>query len=67
MSLHANAAWGKLAAEFVAAKNDPSTLQTFVNTILGTGWRSDGDELAEEAQVALPPCAAGCGRQAPAA
>lgn len=48
VSLHANAAWGKLVAEFVAAKNDPTTLQTFVNTILGQGWRSDGDELAED-------------------
>lgn len=47
ISLHANAAWGKLVAEFLAAKSDPVTLQTFVNTILGQGWRSDGDELAE--------------------
>ncbi|MFE3837909.1 phage terminase large subunit family protein [Pseudogemmobacter sonorensis] len=49
VSLHANAAWGKLAVEFVAAKADPTTLQTFVNTILGQGWKSDGgDELAED-------------------
>jgi phage terminase large subunit GpA-like protein len=48
VSLHANAAWGKLAAEFVAAKDDPTTLQTFVNTILGQGWRGEGDELAED-------------------
>lgn len=48
VSLHANAAWGKLAAEFVGAKDDPTTLQTFVNTILGQGWRSAGDELAED-------------------
>lgn len=47
VSLHANAAWGKLAAEFSAAKDDPSTLQTFVNTILGQGWRAAGDELDE--------------------
>lgn len=47
ISPHANAAWGKLAAEFIAAKDDPSTLQTFVNTILGQGWRSDGEELDE--------------------
>lgn len=52
ISLHANAAWGKLAAEFVAAKNDPTTLQTFVNTILGQGWRSEGDELDESALAA---------------
>ena len=27
--------WGRLASEFVVAKKDPATLQTFVNTILG--------------------------------
>lgn len=48
VSLHANASWGKLAAEFVTAKDDPTTLQTFVNTILGQGWRGAGDELAED-------------------
>ena len=47
VSLHANAAWGKLVAEFLAAKNDPTTLQTFVNTILGQGWRAEGVELDE--------------------
>ncbi|WP_420345006.1 phage terminase large subunit family protein [Paenirhodobacter sp.] len=52
ISLHANAAWGKLAAEFVAAKDDPTTLQTFVNTILGQGWRSEGDELDETGMAA---------------
>lgn len=35
VSLHANASWAKLAAEFIGAKDDPTTLQTFVNTILG--------------------------------
>ena len=34
VSLLANASWGKLAAEFIAAKDDPAELQTFVNTIL---------------------------------
>lgn len=48
VSLHANASWAKLAAEFVTAKDDPTTLQTFVNTILGEGWRGEGDELAED-------------------
>lgn len=47
VSLHANAAWSKLATEFLAAKDDPTTLQTFVNTILGQGWRNDGEELDE--------------------
>jgi len=48
VSLHANASWAKLAAEFLTAKDDPSMLQTFVNTILGQGWRGEGDELAED-------------------
>lgn len=38
----------KLAAEFLTAKDDPSTLQTFVNTILGQGWRGEGEELADD-------------------
>lgn len=48
VSLHANASWAKLAKEFLSAKDDPSTLQTFVNTILGQGWRGEGDELADD-------------------
>ena len=52
VSLHANAAWSKLAIEFLAAKDDPTTLQTFVNTILGQGWRADGEELDESALMA---------------
>ncbi len=52
VSPHAKAAWPKLAAEFLAAQSDPGTLQVFVNTILGQGWRSEGDELAEEELMA---------------
>uniref|UniRef100_A4WNS8 Phage terminase GpA n=1 Tax=Cereibacter sphaeroides (strain ATCC 17025 / ATH 2.4.3) TaxID=349102 RepID=A4WNS8_CERS5 len=48
VSLHANAAWPKLVAEFLTAKDDPTTLQTFVNTILGQGWRGAGDELQDD-------------------
>lgn len=48
VSLHINASWARLAKEFVGAKDDPSTLQTFVNTILGQGWRGEGDELDDE-------------------
>ena len=44
-----NASWGKLAAEFIAAKDDPATLRVFVNTVLGEAWRSQGDELDEGA------------------
>lgn len=45
VSLLANASWGKLAAEFVAGKDDPAQLQTFVNTILGQGWREAGEDI----------------------
>ncbi|MDI4666444.1 phage terminase large subunit family protein [Xanthobacter autotrophicus] len=48
----ANAAWGKLAAEFLAAKDDPGLLQTFVNTVLGEGWREAGEEIDENALAA---------------
>lgn len=41
----AKAAWGVLAQEFVAAKDDPGLLQTFVNLVLGEGWRVTGDEI----------------------
>lgn len=47
ISLLPNASWGRLAREFLTVKNDPSTLQTFVNTILGQGWREEGEELDE--------------------
>ncbi|WER08946.1 phage terminase large subunit family protein [Rhodobacter capsulatus] len=49
ISPHANASWAKLAAEFLAAKDDPSLLQVFTNTVLAEGWRSEGEELDESA------------------
>lgn len=52
VSLLANASWSKLAAEYITAKDDPAELQTFVNTILGQGWRQAGEELDEAALVA---------------
>jgi phage terminase large subunit GpA-like protein len=47
VSPHANASWGKLAAEFIRAKNNPATLQTFVNLTLGQAWRETEDDLDE--------------------
>ncbi len=47
VSLLANASWSRLAAEFVAAKDDPERLQPFVNTVLAEGWRGPGGELDE--------------------
>lgn len=45
----ANASWGKLAGEFLQAKDDPALLQTFVNLVLGQGWREGGEELDDQA------------------
>lgn len=44
----ANASWGKLAREFLSAKNTPEDLQVFVNTVLGEGWRGEGDNVDDE-------------------
>jgi phage terminase large subunit GpA-like protein len=44
-----NASWGKLAAEFLTAKKSPDTLQAFVNTVLGQGWREASEELDDSA------------------
>lgn len=52
VSTLANASWGRLASEFVLAKRDPSTLQTFVNTILAQGWNEGGEEADESELMA---------------
>lgn len=49
VSPHANASWGRLAQEFLAAKAAPETLQTFTNLVLGEPWRAAGEELDEAA------------------
>ena len=48
-SLLPNAAWGRLAAEYVQAKEDPATLKVFVNTVLGLPWSEQGDGIDETA------------------
>ncbi|WP_368924621.1 phage terminase large subunit family protein [Brevundimonas vancanneytii] len=45
VSTLANAAWPKLVAEFLAVKDRPDELQTFVNTILAETWSQDGEAL----------------------
>lgn len=45
ISLLANAAWGKLAAEYLRAKDDTDELMAFTNTILALGWSEAGDEV----------------------
>ena len=47
VSVLENAAWGKLAAEFIAASKDPEDLKTFINTILAEGTNGGGTELDE--------------------
>jgi len=44
----ANASWGRLAAEFLAAKDRPDQLRVFVNTVLGEPWREAGEEIDED-------------------
>lgn len=51
VSPHRNAAWGKLAEEFLTAKRNPDTLQTFVNTILAQPWDGGGEEIDPSALV----------------
>ena len=51
VSLLANASWAKLAAEFVAAKDDPAELQVFTNTVLAQGW-TEASEMVDEAALA---------------
>ena len=52
-SFSPNATWGQLASEFIESKDDPETLKTFVNTVLGEAWEEDysrkldSDELSK--------------------
>ncbi|CAM3200329.1 phage portal protein [Corallococcus sp. ZKHCc1 1396] len=38
-----NATWAQLATEFLEAKDNPETLRTFVNTVLGETWQEKGE------------------------
>ena len=47
-SLHVNAGWGKLVAEWLEKKSDPLERQTFVNEVLGEEYEDRGlDSLSE--------------------
>lgn len=48
-----NAAWPRLAAEFLAAKRSPATLKPWLNTVLGEAWRGEGDDLDDADLAAL--------------
>lgn len=49
VSLLANASWPKLAKEFVAAKENPTDLQVFVNCTLAEGWSEGGADIDDAA------------------
>ncbi|MGA0545638.1 phage terminase large subunit family protein [Brevundimonas sp. VNH65] len=44
--------WSVLVAEFLEAKKTPETLQVFTNTTLGEVWRTNGEEVDEDALAA---------------
>lgn len=44
--------WGRIAADFLAAKSDPPRLKTWTNTRLGETWRDEGD-IVIEAEVLM--------------
>jgi len=45
----ANAAWGRLAQEYEAARSDPSLMRVFHNTILALGWEQEGEAADDRA------------------
>lgn len=51
-SILSNAAWPRLAAEFVEAKRSPTTLKPWINTVLGEAWRDQSGEELDEAALA---------------
>lgn len=50
-SLSPNSTWADLAREFLEAKQDPATLQTFVNTQLGETWEAEQGEAVEPHEI----------------
>lgn len=52
VSTLANASWGKIAAEFLEAKDHPDKLQVWTNTLLGQGWREAAEEIDDAALAA---------------
>lgn len=54
VSLLPNAAWSRLAAEFLEAKRSPTTLKAFTTTLLAEPWRADGERTLTRRPS--PPC-----------
>ncbi|MEL6284577.1 MAG: terminase gpA endonuclease subunit [Pseudomonadota bacterium] len=46
------ASLGKIAQEFLAAKDHPDLLQSWTNTLMAEGWRSDAGEVLDETALA---------------
>jgi terminase, large subunit len=51
-SLHVNASWAKLAAEWLKVKSDPLRRQTFINLVLGEPYEDRGEKALSEAKLA---------------
>ena len=49
VSLFPGARWGKLAGEFLDAKDDPEDLKVFVNTVLGETWDAPASQVDVDA------------------
>jgi phage terminase large subunit GpA-like protein len=47
----AKASWAKLAAEFIAAKDNPTDLQVFINCSLAEGWSEGGADIDDAALI----------------
>lgn len=50
-SLHANASWSNIVAEWLAAKADPTARQTFINLVLGEPYEDRGDKALGETRL----------------
>ena len=50
-SLHVNASWKKLVAEWIEVKDDPLRRQTFVNLVLGLPYEDRGDKALGEVKL----------------
>lgn len=51
ISLFFGARWGKLAAEFLSAQDDPEALQVWVNTVAGEAWEERGKKVVDFAKL----------------
>jgi phage terminase large subunit GpA-like protein len=50
-SLHVNASWAKLVAEWLEVYQDPLARQTFINLVLGEPYEDRGDKALQETRL----------------